>query len=90
MKNFRRIVTLKKELNYKQYKTFFESVKKESRKNYYSDLIDPDKYNARKTWVVIKEIIGNKRVANVPFSNFIIVKNRKIFEKKEIAETFNN
>ena len=90
MKDFRRIVTLKKELNYKQCKTFFKSLKKESKKNYYSDLIDSDKYNTKKTWVVIKEIIGNKRVANVPLPNFIIVRNREIFEKKEIAETFNN
>ena len=28
-----------KELNYKQYKTLFEYLKKKSNKNYYSDLI---------------------------------------------------
>ena len=38
----------------------------------------------------MKEIIGNKRVTNAPLPNFITVKNREIFNKKEIAETFNN
>ena len=38
----------------------------------------------------MKEIIGNKRVTNAPLPNFIKVKNREIFDKKEIAETFNN
>ena len=33
-----------KELNYKQYKTLLESLKKKSKKNYYSDLIDSDQY----------------------------------------------
>ena len=38
----------------------------------------------------MKEIIGNKRVTNAPLPNFITVKNREIFDKKEIAETFNS
>ena len=38
-----------KELNYKQYKTLFDSLKKKSKKNYYSDLIDLYKYDIKKT-----------------------------------------
>ena len=38
----------------------------------------------------MKEIIGNKRVTNAPLPNFITGKNREIFDKKEIAETFNS
>ena len=36
----------------------------------------------------MKETIGNKRVTNAPLPNFIKMKNREIFDKKEIAETF--
>ena len=36
------------------------------------------------------KFIGSKRVTNAPLSNFITVKNREIFDKKEIAETFNS
>ena len=35
----------------------------------------------------MKEIIGNKSVTNAPLHNFITLKNREIFDKKEIAET---
>ena len=77
-----------KELNYKQYRTLFESLKKKSKKNYYLGLIDSHKYNIKKTWNIMKEIIGNKRVIHGPLPNFITVKNREIFDKKEIAETF--
>ena len=79
-----------KELSYKQYKPLFESLKMKSKQKYYSDLIDSYKYNIKKTWDVIKEIIGNKRITNAPFSNFITVKNRETFDKKEIAEAFNS
>ena len=80
-----------KELNYKQYKTLFESLKKKSKKNYYSDLIDSHKHDIKNTCNIMKEIIGNKkRVTNAPLPNFITVKNREIFDKKEIAETFNS
>ena len=53
-------------------------------------IIDSYKYNVKKTWDVINEIIGDKRVTNAPLPNFVTVKNREIFDKKEIAETFNN
>ena len=36
----------------------------------------------------MKEIIGNKRVTNAPLPSFITVKNREMFNKKEIAKTF--
>ena len=38
----------------------------------------------------MKEIIGNKRVANAPLPNFITVKNKEMFDQKKISETFNN
>ena len=77
------------ERDYKQYKTIFQSLKKRSKKNYYSDLIDSYKYD-KKIWDAIEEIIRNKGVTNAPLPNFITVKNREIIDKKEIAETFNS
>ena len=70
-----------KELNYKQHKTLFESLKKKPTKNYYSDLINSYKYN-------IKNVKCLER--NAPLPNFMTVKNREMFDKKEIAETFNS
>ena len=73
------------ERDYKQYKTIFQSLKKRSKKNYYSDLIDSYKYDI-KIWDAIEEIIRNKRVTNAPLLHFITLKNREIFDKKEIAK----
>ena len=47
--NFLKNRNPEKELNYKQYKTRFESFKKKSKKNYHSDLIDLHKYNIKTT-----------------------------------------
>ena len=41
-------------------------------------------------WDIMKEIIGKKRVSNPPLPNFVTVKNREIFDKEEIAQTFNS
>ena len=38
----------------------------------------------------MKEIIGNTRSPMAPLPNFITVKNRETFDKKEIMEAFNN
>ena len=77
-----------KKLNHKQYKTLFESLKMKSKKNNYSVFVNSYKYNIRKTWEVMKEIIGNKRFTNVPPPNFITVKNREIFDKKKSQKSF--
>ena len=82
--NIKIIRNPEKELNYKQYKTIFESMIKKSKKNYYPDLIDSDKLNNKKTWDFMREIIGNKTVSNAPLPNFITVKSREIFDKKRI------
>ena len=58
--NFLKNRNPEQEPNYKQYQTLFESLKKKSKKNYYSDRINSYKYNIKKTWHVMKEIIGNK------------------------------
>ena len=46
--NFLNNGTPENELNYKQYKTLFEFLKKKSKENHYSDLIDSYKYNVKK------------------------------------------
>ncbi|XP_065639571.1 uncharacterized protein LOC136072316 [Hydra vulgaris] len=45
---------------YKQYKNLFEKIKKNSKKNFYSNKIKNSNGNIKKTWDIIKEIIGTK------------------------------
>ena len=54
----------KSELEYKNYKKLFESIKKRAKKNYFSSLILKHKNNIKKTWDVIKESIGKRRCNN--------------------------
>ena len=90
IENFLKNRNPEKELNYKQYKPLLQSLKKESKENYYSDLIDSCKYNIKKNVRSYDRNTGNKRVTNASLPNFITVKNREIFDKKEIVKTFNN
>ena len=39
---------------------------------------------------LMKEIAGNRRVTNAPLSKFGTEKNIEIFDKKEIAKTFDS
>ena len=45
-------------MEYKTYKKLFESIKKRSKKFYFSNLIVKYKNNIKKTWEVIRESIG--------------------------------
>ena len=49
------------ELEYKNYKNLFEAIKKRSKKLHYSKLIVKYKENIKKTWSVIKEVIGKEK-----------------------------
>ena len=77
---------LKKEIIYKQYKTRFEYLIKKLKKNFYSHLIDSCNYNIKRMQDAMKEIIGIKRFIIVSLSNFITVKNKKIFNEKKLRK----
>ena len=49
---------LKNDKLYKSYKSLFEPVKRKSKGIYYSSKILEFKNNAKKTWGVMKELIG--------------------------------
>ena len=67
----------KNEKLYKSYKSLFESVKRKSKRIYYSSKILEFKNNAKKTWGVMKELIGKTR--NTESSLRI----KLVFEKKK-------
>ena len=46
---------------YQDYKKLFESIKKRSKKLYFSKLILKYKNNIKKTWQAIKEAIGKEK-----------------------------
>ena len=69
------------EEKYKAYKTIFETLKKDSKKSCYSNLIDINKNNIKQTWDVMKEIIRKSKFK---------IDEKEIIDKKTIAEKFNH
>ena len=63
-------------------------MKKYSKKSYYQDQLFRYKDNIKKTWGVIKEVIGKSKV-RLNFPNRVIVKNKEVTNKLLIAENFN-
>ena len=53
---------------YKTYQSLFETIKRKSKKNHFSRKILQFKYDIKKRWAVMKEIIG--KVINNKKSNF--------------------
>ena len=66
---------------YKSYKSLFESVKRKSKRIYYSSKILGFKSNAKKTWGAMKELIGKARNTESSLHKKLV---------KDIAEEFNN
>ena len=74
---------------YQDYKKLFESIKKQSKKLYFSKLILKYQNNIKKTWQVIKEAIGKEKCKQQNLPKKILVDKISITETESIAESFN-
>ena len=57
------------EANYKAYKNLFETIKRKSKKRFYSEKLIKFQGDAKKTWCLIKELIGKMKTKkpSLPF-----------------------
>ena len=74
---------------YKSYKNLFESLKKKAKKKYYSAKISKYKHDAKKTWSIMKELIGNIKLKSSNLPRRITVNEVDIFDERKIANEFN-
>ena len=81
--------TRQTELAYKSYKSLFESLKKKAKKKYYSEKISKYKHDAKKTWSIMKELIGKIKLKSSNLPRRITVNEVDIFDKRKIANEFN-
>ena len=81
--------TYHNEQKYKNFKSYFEKTKENSKKLYYQRLLSKHKSDARKTWNVIKNVIGKSR-ENMKFPTKININGSEKFLKSEIIDEFNN
>ena len=66
------------------------AITRKSKKYYYWKKILKHKDSIKKTWEVIKEIIGKAKMISHNFSEKVIVNWKSIFVKKKFANKFNN
>ena len=88
-KNFLKHRTRETELAYKSYKNLFESLKKKAKKKYYSEKISKYKHDAKKSWSIMKELIGQIKFKSSNLPRRITVNEVDIFDKRKIANEFN-
>ena len=81
--------TRETELAYKSYKNIFESLKKKAKKKYYSEKISKYKHDAKKTWSIMKELMGKVKLKSSNLPRRITVNEVDIFDKRKIANEFN-
>ena len=74
---------------YKSFKNFFESLKKKSKEKCYSEKISRYKNYAKKTWSIMKELIGKIKLKSSNLPRRITVNDVDIFDERIIANEFN-
>ena len=81
--------TSRNESIYKAYKSLFESLKKKSKKIYYTRRLENYQNDIKKSWDVIKEIIVGAKSAKGSFPRRMIIDSQEIFDQGKIANCFN-
>ena len=73
--------TNRNHLNYKTYNNLFKQIKNKSKKNYYQNLLLKYKNNIKKTWDVIKEVIGKTKLRSSILPRRLIIDNIEIIAR---------
>ena len=80
---------LANEMAYKSYKNLFEKLKKNSKRSYYQEKFKKCKGNIKSTWKIMKEIVGKAKINHKNLPKQLVINNKKITDKTEIANNFN-
>jgi len=72
---------------YKKYKLMVKKLLKISERDYYDQLIENNKSNARKSWNIIKDVIGKNNRGEI--TNNFRINNTVVSDPKLIADSFN-
>ena len=76
-------------LSYKTYNNKLNSIKRKAERDYFSNQLEMNKSDMKKSWKIMKSVIGNKRKMHQKNRRFVI--NNKIIDNDlQIANEFNN
>ena len=82
--------TYENETKYKSYKNLFEKLKKQAKKYYYANKLANAAGDTKKTWNVIKEIIGKTRSKNDSLPKQLLVNENFTSHNDTIANSLND
>ena len=74
---------------YKTYKNLFETIKKRSKKKFYSEKLRKFKGDAKKIWSIMKELLGKCTTKSSTLPTKIAVNETDIFDATKIVDEFN-
>ena len=78
------------EQKYKYYEDLFETIKKKAKKIYYSNKLLKCTGDIKKTWNVMKNIIGKSNIRSTNLSRKLTINKVDVYNKPEIADGFND
>ena len=90
MKTYFKKRAIESETIYKKYKHLFDKIKKKFKTSYYQLKLKLFESDIKKTWKIIKEIIGRKRGTCDSFPKKLIIGKVEITDTKTITKTCNN
>ena len=74
---------------YRDYQNLFEIIKRKSKKQFYSEKLIKFQGNAKKTWPIMKELIGKTKIYKSSFPQNIVIDTTEIVGETKIANEFN-
>ena len=75
---------------YKLYKKQLSKLLKIAEKQHYHHLLESNKRNLKKSWAIIKDVIGKKKIENSNCNKEFLIDGRIVSDKNVIANNFNN
>ena len=89
VRNFLKKKFPKNEKEYKDYKQFFENIKKDSKKKCFQEKFSFYKNNIKNKWKTLKDVTGKTVINENPLPKKIALENKEITDQKTVAEKFN-
>ena len=82
--------SIQNEKIYKNYRKLFEKIIMKSKRKYYSEKFLQFQGDAKKTWRIMKEVIGKFKLIYSTFPRKTVINKNVIYEERHIANAFNN
>ena len=87
---FLKKLSLLNEQKYKNYKNLFYTIKKKAKKIYYSNKLLKCTGDVKKTWKVMKDIIGKSKTKSTNLTCKRTINKVDLYNKPKIADAFND